>query len=289
MPDAQKVIPLVRRAAMLFRGTPGRAGALVKLDRAKEVLVVGDLHGNVEAFRRVLALADLNNHPDRHLVLQELVHGDFHYPNGGGDKSHQLVDLVAALKCQNPDRAHLILGNHELAELTGRSIAKNGAGLNSQFKIGLETAYGNHSAAVLDAYKDLFRSLPLAVRTPNRVYLCHTIPDGDRLDQLDLSILKTGVWPPEALKRRGTVYELTWGRDITPETADRFAALVDADFFIIGHHACDEGFRIANHRLLIVDGTPPLPAYCLFDAQAPTSLEALHKRTRLLNGGLAAQ
>ena len=61
------------------------------------------------------------------------------------------------------------------------------------------------------------------------------------------------------MKRRGTIYALTWGRDTTPETADRFAAMVDADFFVTGHQPCDEGFRQANHRQIIIDGTTPIP------------------------------
>ena len=69
------------------------------------------------------------------------------------------------------------------------------------------------------------------------------------------------------MKRGGTIYALTWGRDTTPETADRFAAMVDADWFITGHQPCDEGFRQANHRQIIIDGTNPYPAYCLFPAQ----------------------
>ena len=69
------------------------------------------------------------------------------------------------------------------------------------------------------------------------------------------------------MKRGGTIYALTWGRDTAPETADRFAAMVDADWFITGHQPCDEGFRQANHRQIIIDGTDPYPAYCLLPAQ----------------------
>ena len=31
--------------------------------------------------------------------------------------------------------------------------------------------------AIYDAYQKLFAALPLAVRTSNRVFLCHTVPD----------------------------------------------------------------------------------------------------------------
>jgi hypothetical protein len=259
----------------LFRNTPGRTGSVVALENADQVLVVGDLHGNVPAFRQVLMQADLGKTPNRHLVLQELVHGPWVYPDEGGDKSHQLVDLVAALKCQYPERVHLILGNHELSELTDRPIGKAGEYLNTLFRKGVETAYGAKADAIYDAYLGLFAALPLAVRTPNRVYLCHTVPDADLLDRLDLDILRTGLWPAESMERGGTVYALVWGRDLAPETADRFAALVDADLFITGHHPCDEGHRLANPRHLIIDATDPYPTYCLFPAREPVTMDRL--------------
>ena len=52
--------------------------------------------------------------------------------------------------------------------------------LNALFRQGIDTAYGARGERVYEAYLDLFAALPLAVRTPNRVFLCHTIPDGHR-------------------------------------------------------------------------------------------------------------
>jgi hypothetical protein len=282
MPDPQKLLSTIRRATQLLRTTPGRAGGIVSLKGAGDVMVVGDLHGNLRAFRQVLTIAALDRHPTRHLVLQELVHGPLEYPNDGGDRSHQLVDLVAALKCQYPERAHVILGNHELSELTGRTIGKNNETLNAKFSRGIQTAYGDHAGEIIEAYKQLFAALPLAVRTPNRVYICHTVPDESDFDNLDLDLLSADVWPAEAMQRRGTIYCLTWGRDTAPETADRFAKLVDADWFITGHQPCDNGFRQPNHRQIIIDGTDPYPAYCLFPAETPVTIESLLGCTHLI-------
>jgi hypothetical protein len=283
MPDPHKLLTTIRRATQLLRATPGRAGGVVSLSGASDVMVVGDLHGNLPAFRNVLKIAALDRHPARHLVLQELIHGPLEYPNDGGDRSHQLVDVVAALKCQYSERAHVILGNHELSELTGRVIGKDDETLNAKFFRGIRTAYGEMAGDVFEAYKGLFAAMPLAVRAPNRVYICHTVPDESDLDSLDLNLLHADVWPAEAMRRRGTIYALTWGRDTTPETADRFAAMVDADWFITGHQPCDEGFQQANHRQIIIDGTDPYPAYCLFPAEAPVTVESLLACTHLLD------
>jgi hypothetical protein len=275
MPDPLKLIATIRRATELTRSTPGRSGGIIELDRAAEVMVIGDLHGNLAAFKKTLAIAALDRYPARHLVVQELIHGPLMYPDDGGDRSHQLLDVFSALKCQYSDRVHHILGNHELSELTGRTIGKGREALNAKFRRGIETAYGDSSGAVYECYRGLFAALPLALRTRNRTYVCHTIPDAVDLDALDLDLLRQDVWPEEAMKRRGTIYALTWGRDTSPETADRFASMVDADFFITGHQPCDDGYRQANHRQIIIDGTDPNPSYCLFPAARPVSIESL--------------
>src|SRR5262249_59096939 len=50
MPDPKKILTTIRRAATLFRATPGREGAIVRLASGDEAMVVGDLHGNVSTF-----------------------------------------------------------------------------------------------------------------------------------------------------------------------------------------------------------------------------------------------
>ncbi len=99
MPDPVKMLAMVRRACMLFRATPGRRGAVIHLDNADDVLVAGDLHGNITTFKQILIMADLARHPKRHLVLQELVHGRSLF---GGD-----CRAVADEILDDPRLAHL--------------------------------------------------------------------------------------------------------------------------------------------------------------------------------------
>jgi hypothetical protein len=58
--------------------------------------------------------------------------------------------------------------------------------------------------------------------------------------------------------------------------------MVDADLFITGHQPCDDGFRRANDRLLIIDGTNPFPAYCRFPARGPITIDALVDGVRIV-------
>ena len=268
MPDADRLLYTLRRAVQAFRETPGRRGRLVELQGAAEVLVAGDLHGNIENFRRLLQRADLAKYPARHLVLQEVIHGPFVYP-GGGEKSHQLVDLMAALKCHFPRQAHFLLGNHELSQALGRRIAKGDLDLNDLFREGVRSAYGARADEIYAAYLDLFAAVPLALRTANRVFLSHSLPPAPLLPQFDLSVLERDAASPDDLQPGGTVHALVWGRDTRAENAAAFLQKVDADLLITGHVPCDDGFEAPNDRQLILDSLGAPAAYCLFPTDRP--------------------
>ena len=278
MLDATKVLSTIERASGLFRKTRGRSGSTIVIpaDSISDIVVIGDLHGHIEVFSKVLKLSNLQAHPQRHFVVQELAHDTRVNPDEGHiDRSHRLISLVCALKCQYPDRVHYLLGNHELSELTGRSISKNGFAINTIFAHGVEADVGERAPEFMQAYRSLFASLPVLIRLPNQVVLCHTLPEGRDMGRLDLSVLTADSWPGESLKRGGTVYAMTWGRDTSQGTADQFAQLIQADLFVTGHQPCHEGFRQANHRQVIIDGTEPNPSYCVFDASRPISIEGI--------------
>jgi hypothetical protein len=274
MPNPVRLLHTLRQAVAAFRATPGRSGRLVRLEHADEVLVAGDLHGHLENFKRVLERAALARHPGRHLVLQEVVHGPFRYP-AGGDKSHQLLDLVAALKCQFPARVHFLLGNHELAQWQGQRIAKGDVDFNEVFREGVATAYGPHADEVYAAYLDLFAAVPLAVRTGNRVFLSHSLPGAKRLETFDPAVLEQDTHTDEDFQLGGPVHALVWGRDTSPEAAAAFLQKVDADLLVTGHIPCERGFDVPNDRQLILDACGATACYCLFPADRPLTHDQL--------------
>jgi hypothetical protein len=274
MPDPDRLLHTLRRAVQACRDTPGRRGRVVTLEGAAEVLVAGDLHGNLENFRLLLGRADLGRRPRRHFVLQELIHGAYHYP-AGGDKSHQLLDLVAALKCQYPRQVHFLLGNHELSQATRRRILKADVDLNQSFREGVAAAYGPRAGEVYALYQELFAAAPLALRTPNRVFLAHSLPQASLLPGFDPAVLERDA-PDEAdLVPGGAVHSLLWGRDLRPETAAAFLHKVDADLLITGHIPCDRGFDLPNDRQIILDCLGAPAGYCLFPADRPLSYQEL--------------
>lgn len=274
MPDPTRLLTLLRQATILTRATPGRQGQLIHLHDVDDVLILGDLHGHMGNLAAALKKAQLERFPRRHLIVQELIHGVFRYPDGS-DKSHQAVDVWAALKCQFPQRVHYLPGNHELAQWTNRSVAKGDWDLNASFLDGVRFAYGGHGNEIYAAYCELFRSLPIAIRLPNRVLVCHTLPtprdqaqcDWERLQRLE----------PEAadVQPGGPIYALCWGRDVSPSNAEQFIQRMDVDWVISGHIPCEAGFAHPNPWQLILDSQGSPAAVCLCPAQCPMTRDDL--------------
>jgi Calcineurin-like phosphoesterase len=274
MPDPHRLLSTLHQAARAFRATPGRTGRFTRLPAGAEVMVVGDLHGNVENFRLALKVANLAGQPQRHLVLQEVVHGPFQYSQGG-DKSHQLLDLVAALKCQFPARVHFLLGNHELAQWLNQRIGKGDVDQNQWFHAGVEIAYGEHAEQIYAAYLELFDAADLALRTENRVFISHTYPSAKNLARFDLAVLEQDHIADEEKKLGGIVHSLVWNRDLSQANVEAFLKKVDADWLITGHIPCEQGFMTPNDRQIILDALGTPACYCLFRTDSPLTQQEL--------------
>jgi hypothetical protein len=220
----------------------------------------------VANFQALYKIADLAKFPHRHLIVQEVVHSTFRYPLGG-DKSHQLLDLFTALKAQFPARAHLLMGNHELAQWTDRPIIKGDDDLNSLFLNGLKEAYGEHASRIYGAYRQLFAVLPFAIRTSNRIFISHSLPTPKHLDHFSLGLLEQDEHSPAEFAPKGCVYSLLWGRDCSPANVAAFLKKVECDWLVSGHIPCEHGFHAPNEQQIIVDSCGSPAAYALL----PTS------------------
>jgi hypothetical protein len=259
----------LRQAVALVRATPGRRGHTVRLENCTEVLVTGDLHGHVAHFQTMLRVADLAAHPTRHFVMQEVIHGKHRYPKGG-DKSHQLVDLFAALKCQFPKQVHYVPGNHELAQWTERPVLKADENQNARFREGVIEAYGAAlGPQVYAAYLDLFQALPVALRAPNGVLISHSLPAARALALFEPARLERDTYADEDLQPGGSVHSLLWGRDTSADSAANFLRKMGCDLLVSGHIACDDGFAVPNDRQVILDCAETPAGFVLFPADRP--------------------
>jgi len=252
--QVEETIARFGQAADANHATPARQGNLVALgpNEADEVLLTGDLHGNRQNFDLVLAAADLDHHPRRHLVLQEVCHGGPTYPDTGGCMSHTLLEDVAALKVRYPERVHFLLGNHELAELVDFPIQKNRKMLNLVFRMGLERTYGPATDVIRRAYVPFLQSCPLAVRLSTGLFVSHSLPERVDSHSFDASIFSRPLEPWE-YNVRGSVFALLWGRDYREANARAFARLVGASLLVNGHEPSPAGYSCPNSLQIILD------------------------------------
>lgn len=242
-------------ATLANRKTRGRKGAVVVLapPDAADVMLAGDLHGNRVNFQKVLRAADLDRHPQRHLVLQEVIHGGPRYENGGC-MSHLLLEDVAALKARYPDRVHFMLSNHELSECEGQQISKGKNPENFCFLMGLEHAYGPASLRIKQAYHEFIQTCPLGLKTKSGVWISHSLPDERMMQTFDPKVLLREPGHADFLPG-GSAYSLVWGRPSDPKHVARFAKLVQATVMLNGHMPTPEGYSAPNEHQLIFDAS----------------------------------
>ncbi len=224
-----------------------RQGDLVVLPKEGDVVVMGDLHGNLKNFNKVVSAIDLASHPNRHLILQEPTHTY----EAQEDRSFLLIDEIVFLKSQYPHQVHIILGNHELSEITGKEILKGGICYNILFLEGMKKEYGQEFDAIRELMLDFMKTMPLACIAPNKIFICHSTPLKKYVHHYSLSFFRQGTGNKE--KDKAMVEKLVWGRDLSQQAADEFATRVGCDILIVGHTACKRGYQVPNTRHIILD------------------------------------
>jgi hypothetical protein len=184
------------------------------------------------------------------LVFQEITHGPPD-PKSGQDRSIELLLRAARMKVEQPDQVLFLLGNHDIAQVTGSEISKAGRRVCQGFTDGVFYAFGDDGREVLAAVEQFLLSMPLAIRCPNRVMLCHTLPDPARMEQAGTEILDR-PYEDADLRRGGPVYEWTWGRNQTAQQIEQLAAQFDVDFFVLSHKHIDTGYELLSPRAIVV-------------------------------------
>jgi len=260
---AAEVVAVFNQATALNRTTPARLGNVLQLGptAGEDVVVSADLHGRRDNFDAILALADLDRRPRRHLIMQEVCHGGPTYP-GGGCMSHRMLEDVARLKVRYPERFHFLLSNHELAELTEFPIMKSRKLLNVMFRLGLQEAYGAESDQVRAAALEFISSCPAAARIGQSVFVSHSCPDKSDCDGFDAGVFAR-PYTMRDFCEGGAIFRLVWGRDFRIANAAAFAKAVNAKCLVHGHEPCPMGYRIPNEKQIILDCCNEQAAYCL--------------------------
>lgn len=248
----ETVIESYRQAARANRESPLRKGNVLHLPAGVELLLTGDLHGNGPNLLKMEKFADLDARPQRHLLLQEIIHPTL--ADGQevtADQSHHVLTRVARLQCRYPGRVHVILGNHEMSQMTGQDILKSGASICRAFVDGVNEHYADEADDALAAMYDYFRSQPLAVRTSDGLVAVHSLPADRVLDRFDATVFDRPMTDDDFV-RSGPAYQLVWGRSIGEAAVIRLREVLDAKMFVIGHQPQPAGISVERPDLLII-------------------------------------
>ena len=246
----QTIVDLLNKGIEAGNADKFRRGNLIHLPAEGSLTIAGDIHGHRRNFERVVAFADLANNPDRHIVLQEIIHGGPE-DSQGGCLSYKLLFDVVRYKLSFPDHVHIIMGNHDTAFINNSEVMKNGKEMNRAMRLALDREFQGAGSDVELAIRQFLFSQPLAVRCDNRIWVSHSLPGDRYIDKFDPNILDRQLKINDVV-RPGSAYLLTWGRKHSQTLLDKMAGLFDVDIFILGHQWQEEGWSQAGKNLIII-------------------------------------
>lgn len=248
--NADTACRVLHEAAQLIREDPNRKSSVVHFGSAGQLVVTGDMHGNCRNFEKLQRYCALERSPGRSVILHELIHQEL---QGAGevDGSIDLLLRAAQWKCDFPDNVFFLQSNHELAQLRHQEITKGGRSVLDDFALGVEQRFGREDRdSVLRAVESYIAALPLAARTANGVFICHSLPDPLMLDSFDITVFNR--IPTDAdLSPGGAAYVLVWGRFQTPEEVEFFGRRLGAELFVVGHTPQEFGYNRIGRMLIL--------------------------------------
>jgi len=246
----QTIIDLLNKGIEILNADKFRRGNVVHLPADGNLIITGDIHGHLRNFERIVAFADLPNNPDRHIILQEIIHGGPE-DSQGGCLSYKLLFEAIRYKLKFPDQVHMIMGNHDTAFINNSEVMKDGKEMNRAMRQAIEREFKQASDDVELAIRQFLFSQPLAIRCNNRIWISHSLPSDRAIDKFDPKTLERQLKINDVV-RPGSAYLLTWGRKHSQAILDKLAGMFDIDFFILGHQPQENGWNQAGNNLIII-------------------------------------
>lgn len=276
--DPDAVVDALRRGAEANRSAACRRGSIDAVEAPGRLIATGDLHDNPLHLARVVRAAGLDGQapPERraHLTLHELIHSD--NLMNGMDFSHRALARVAALKAAHPEFVHTLLANHELAQVAGMGIVKNGVRVVEAFNEGLEYAFGEDAPRVDGAIREFVMSMPLALRcrTPRGDILCaHSIPGTAVMGRFDPSVLNRELAEADYEPRTGAAHLMVWGRHYDAEQVEDLVERWGVNLFILGHEHAENGVEFRPPNVLVLNSDHERGVYLPIDLSDPPRAE----------------
>ena len=276
--SAVQVIACLRAGAEANLQARCRSGSIDHVHGPGTLLATGDLHDNPVHFQSVVEAAGFDSEQPSHLTLHELIHGE--NLHDGMDPSYRVLVRAAALKAANPEHVHVLLANHELSQIAGRGVIKNGVNCVKAFNDAVEYVFGGDASEVSEALGVFIRSMPLALRcTPvdaqegGDILCAHSLPGDGDLERFDASILERPLTEADYQPRTGSAHLMTWGRGQSPATLETLAAHWNVGLFILGHEKADDGWLLLPRCGLVLNTDHARGCICRIELDGPPTIE----------------
>lgn len=258
--NAEAVIAALHAGTLANRTAACRRGSIDIIHAPGRLIATGDIHDNPMNFATVVKAAGLSmdgDDPDddpAHLTIHEIIHPPTLI--GGMDFSYRGLARVAALKARFPEFVHTLLANHELAQVYGAGIVKNGVRVVEAFNAGVEYVFGEDTDAVQDAIKDFVLSMPLALRCvcPQGDILCaHSLPAAANMARFDPTVINRDLSEDDYQPRAGSAYFMVWGRGYDHELLEDLTERWGVNLFILGHEHAENGYALVEPNALVLN------------------------------------
>lgn len=264
MTRAQAVIDALRAGTDANLCAACRQGSVDRIHAPGRLIATGDLHDNPIHFANIVAAAGLDgssNTPPAHLTLHELIHSDRLI--NGMDFSYRVLAKAATLKARHPELVHTLLANHELAQIAGAGITKDGVNVVAAFNNAVDYIFGSDAPDVTAAINAFIRSMPLALFAHGHsandpllrrsLLLAHSLPSPELMDRFDPAVLERPLDENDYIPRRGSAHLMVWGRGHQPDQLAQLAQRWSAETFILGHEQAENGALLVADCALILN------------------------------------
>jgi hypothetical protein len=247
---SQSIIELLSAGAEANTSDMYRQGNVVHLPPTGSLVVSGDLHGHSRNLERIVAYSNLDEHPDRHVILQEIIHGGEKDGHGGCLSFETLFEAVR-FKMRFPDQVHILMGNHDTAFMTGSEVMKDGREMNFAMLSAMKRRYADTVDKIELGIRRLLFSQPLAVKCASGIWASHSLPDNRSIEKFTQDIFDRPLRMDDIV-RGNVAYSLLWGRNQSQSTVDRMAELTGASMFVTGHQPQETGWKLLHRNMLVI-------------------------------------
>lgn len=267
---ADAVLDVLEQGRLANLNAPCRRGSIDVIEPAdgtsRRLVATGDLHDNPVHLARLVHAAALDSPDPVHLTLHEVIHGG-RFVNDM-DFSFRALVRVAALKAAHPLHVHTLLANHELSQIVGSGIVKDGINVVRAFNDAVEFTFADQAAAVQAAIGAFIRSMPLAL-VAGRVLCSHSLPAPELMDRFDPGVLSRDLNEDDYVPRRGSAHLMVWGRGHTPEQLRLLAEVWNVSLFVLGHEKADDGAIVVPPNTVVLNSDHERAKMLPIDLDAP--------------------